>query len=968
MCPYKSNKFEGTGERNMPTYTLVIEALGVFNTDAPTLEVWADGVLNTSYTLTSSGSTYTLVVSYAGALPTSLSFKFNDGLGEGGRTIEVQSIKINDRYVNTNNFLDVDTVSHGASVTVNVPEMAFIFDSSEPAASEFSPATDVMTGGNDSFRTGDSNDHIIDALGGNDTIRLGSGDDKLTGNAGNDRLYAGDGDDLVFGDTGNDRINGEGGADTLFGGDGHDRVHGGAGDDHIHGGEGNDRLNGHDDNDIITGGNGNDVIHGGNGTDYLFGDAGDDQMVGGSGNDTLDGGADNDLLYGGGGNDYLDGGTGDDYLIGDTGDDILNGGEGNDTLVGRDDNDELHGGKGDDNLYGGNGNDTLYASLGSATVSQITVADILAANPNLTYDAGTGNFYEYVNNGAGSTNYAQAVAAAAAYTINGESAHLATIMSAAEDAVVGSIVDTGYGWIGLDDAAVEGTFIWNTGPENGSGVGGYSDWYNGTGQNSAASDYVMFLGDSWSDTWYVWAATSNAYGYVAEWEGSNILAPGSFEGWDSSAEINILSGGAGDDTLYGSMGNDTLYGDADNDTIYGNDGDDLIFGGAGNDTIDGGEGTDTINFIGSTGAVIASLDAGTASGEGNDTISDIENIIGSDHADTLTGDENDNVISGGDGNDTINGGAGNDTISGGNQNDTITSGAGNDTITGGDGNDILGSTTLTAGVTAADILAANPDLIYDAGTGNFYEYVSGNITYANAVTAVAANTINGVAGHLATIMSAAEDTVVGSIVNGSDYGWIGLDDTAVEGTHRWNTGPENGQDTSGWSDWYNSNSASADHVLFLGDNWADRWYHYAGTNNAKGYVAEWEGSAVLANNANLSADTVSLSGGDGLDTLYGGAGIDTFIFEAASAFNDADVINNFVTGAGGDAIDISDLLTGFAGPITNWVNFVDSGANTLVQVDSNGTTGGTAWTTIGQINDLTGLDEATLYSDGNIIA
>src|SRR3546814_18734549 len=36
-----------------------------------------------------------------------------------------------------------------------------------------------------------------------------------------------------------------------------------------------------------------------------------------------------------------------------------------------------------------------------------------------------------------------------------------------------------------------------------------------------------------------------------------------------------------------------------------------------------------------------------------------------------------------------------------------------------------------------------------------------------------------------------------------------------------------------------------------------------------------------------------LYGDDGFDRLFGGAGADSFMFESASAFNDADVISDF---------------------------------------------------------------------------
>ncbi|MCI5060989.1 MAG: type I secretion C-terminal target domain-containing protein [Alphaproteobacteria bacterium] len=318
----------------MPNYTLQIEAYGVYSTDIPTLEIWADGVLDSSHSITASGSSISVTIAYGGSLPSSLSFTFNDGLSEAGRTIEIRSVTINDRHINTSNFLSTDSLVKSASATVDIVNSDFIFDTAEPDPSEFTPVTTALTAGSDTYRNYDGSDHVLDGLGGGDRIYLGAGNDKVNGNAGNDILRGGAGNDLLYGEAGNDKLFGEAGDDTLYGGDDADRIHGGTGDDEIHGGAGDDRLNGHDDDDIITGGAGDDMIHGGNGVDYLYGDAGDDMISAGSGDDTVDGGDDNDILYGGAGNDTVEGGSGDDIIVGDTGNDILRGDAGDDTIFG----------------------------------------------------------------------------------------------------------------------------------------------------------------------------------------------------------------------------------------------------------------------------------------------------------------------------------------------------------------------------------------------------------------------------------------------------------------------------------------------------------------------------------------------------------------------------------------------------------------------------------------------------------
>lgn len=319
----------------MPTFNIEIFALGSYTTNAPTLELWADGSLFNSYTISDTGTSISATVSYAGTLPSNLEFRFNDAFAAAGRTIEIRSLKINDKFVNIGNFLDVNSLTKSATATVDVPSSHFIFDATEPTAADFLPATQTYTGGNDTARlTASVSDESFDLLGGHDFAILGSGNDSVNGGAGNDNIRGGAGNDLLFGDTGADRLFGNDGNDTIYGGDGADRIYGHDGDDELYGGLGNDRINGHEGNNILVGGAGNDVLTAGTGTDFLFGDAGDDQIVGGAGNDTLDGGDDNDILIAGSGDDIVDGGDGADILVGDTGNDILRGGDGDDTIFG----------------------------------------------------------------------------------------------------------------------------------------------------------------------------------------------------------------------------------------------------------------------------------------------------------------------------------------------------------------------------------------------------------------------------------------------------------------------------------------------------------------------------------------------------------------------------------------------------------------------------------------------------------
>lgn len=117
---------------------------------------------------------------------------------------------------------------------------------------------------------------------------------------------------------------------------------------------------------------------------------------------------------------------------------------------------------------------------------------------------------------------------------------------------------------------------------------------------------------------------------------------------------------------------DTSLGNTIIGSMQGGEGDDTLVSGRGNDTIDGGSGVDTLSYIQATSGVkvtLAKLTAQNTVGAGTDTISGIENLIGSNLNDNLTGNSGANRISGGDGNDTLNGGAGADVLEGGEGND-----------------------------------------------------------------------------------------------------------------------------------------------------------------------------------------------------------------------------------------------------------------------------------------------------------
>ncbi|HYC67384.1 M10 family metallopeptidase C-terminal domain-containing protein [Brevundimonas sp.] len=126
---------------------------------------------------------------------------------------------------------------------------------------------------------------------------------------------------------------------------------------------------------------------------------------------------------------------------------------------------------------------------------------------------------------------------------------------------------------------------------------------------------------------------------------------------------DTIGGLGGTDTINGLAGADTLNGGSGNDVLNGGDDADFLVGGLGNDALNGGAGADIADYSGAGTGVIVNLSNGTAiGGAGSDTLSSIEEVRGTAHADTLTGDGNANILRGGGGIDTLNGGGGADQL------------------------------------------------------------------------------------------------------------------------------------------------------------------------------------------------------------------------------------------------------------------------------------------------------------------
>jgi Ca2+-binding RTX toxin-like protein len=142
----------------------------------------------------------------------------------------------------------------------------------------------------------------------------------------------------------------------------------------------------------------------------------------------------------------------------------------------------------------------------------------------------------------------------------------------------------------------------------------------------------------------------------------------------------VSGGGSSGNFLFGSNNpsGDAISGGDGGDLISGGAGDDSMSGGFGDDTVIGGSGSDTIHFYDGDSPADArgvTVDLGQAeaqdTGEGRDTIAEVENVVGSIYVDRLIGSADVNVIDGDGGDDTLDGRGGADDLRGGAGSDAV---------------------------------------------------------------------------------------------------------------------------------------------------------------------------------------------------------------------------------------------------------------------------------------------------------
>ena len=264
---------------------------------------------------------------------------------------------------------------------------------------------------------------------------------------------------------------------------------------------------------------------------------------------------------------------------------------------------------------------------------------------------------------------------------------------------------------------------------------------SGNATSTSLADYLIAHPPLFGDTWVLSFTDNDGGPYQAR------FAQFQFFTHDPGDPGIVVNGDAVlADQIYGTSGKDTLSGGGGDDIIIGRGSNDTLIGGLGNDSLDGGTGTDTANYLSASNGVTVDLNIFTAQntgGAGIDTVTSIENLIGSGFADTLTGDGNANSLSGSAGNDTLTGGAGIDILTGGTgadhfrYNATIEgldhildfSTAENDVI------DILASAfggELVAGTDATGKFGSSTNNTFGSGTERFHFNTSTHTLYYDA--------------------------------------------------------------------------------------------------------------------------------------------------------------------------------------------------------------------------------------------
>ena len=342
--------------------------------------------------------------------------------------------------------------------------------------------------------------------------------------------------------------------------------------------------------------------------------------------------------------------------------------------------DNITGDINDNIFFDGGGNDTYNGAAGTDTVDYSAATSTVTVNLASAVAQNTGTFggtdtitnienlvgaAAFANTFIGSTLANRLTGGAAGDVIEGRNGADVIFGNAGNDTLLGGTTgalddgsaDTLEGGAGNDflgggqgndilrggdgDDTLAGGVV-NTINQFFTGVDGGDDTYDGgDGTDAAILSYDTRAG--------VGASTVGIAFDIGNLAGNSAITfNGVSAGSLTSIERVTFRGTNVDDTVRGGGTLDSLTGNSGDDTLDGWLGNDLLDGGLGNDILIGGEGLDTATYVNSTAGVNVDLRmegvAQNTGGQGIDTLSGIEYLIGSAFGDTLRGNDEFNLI------------------------------------------------------------------------------------------------------------------------------------------------------------------------------------------------------------------------------------------------------------------------------------------------------------------------------------
>ena len=705
---------------------------------------------------------------------------------------------------------------------------------------------------------------------------------------------------------------------NISAGAGDDLVYAGPGHDVLDGGTGNNTLSYKYSNEGVTVGLSTGIGSGGYATGDTFqnftnieGSRFADRLTGTSGDNIFLGSGGGDTIIGNGGVDTVDYsssadgvnvnlttgvGTGGlangDTLIGIS--NLIGSATGNNTLIGNSGANVLTGGSGNDYIDGAGGADTIIAGAGNDTV--------VYRGAEVSIDGGTG---------------ANTLALGTAVTVNlanpdqttGDTVNVTNFQN-----VDASALTTG---VSITGSAGVNVITGGSGADTIDGGGG-ADVING----GAGNDQIIYHGTEASidggadNNTLVMQSQANVNLANADQTSGDATVVSNFQNVDASqltsTQAISITGSAGVNILIGGAGNDTIDGGGGADIISGGAGDDSIAYRGTENSIDGGTGTNTLVLDAAATVNLGNADQTTGDGT---TVSNFLNVNASALSVGLniTGSSAANVIIGGAGDDVIDGAGGADVIAAGAGNDSVIYRGTEASIDGGSGSDTLVLAASGAITTVNFAVAASADqTIGDLVNVTRFENLDASAlaTLLNVIGSSAANTI---------VTGTGDDTVDGG--GGADIisAGAGNDTVAYHGTEASIDGGT-GTNTLALLDAIDINLTHVDQSVgdsVVVSNFQNVDASALGAGQGVSIIGT-AGANVLTGGA--GADTIN--GGGGADVINAGAGDDTASYWGTEVSIDGGTGNNTLLLRAAAVVNLAnaDQTTGDATTVSNFQN------------------------------------------------